>query len=66
MADISTAIRDTEAMFRAHSSAEDWANNIVNGSRSLKTDEQWTQYYAYLASPANYDPNRVYKPTKKN
>ena len=61
MADISVAIRDTEALFRAHTSAEDWSNNIVNGSRSLKTPEQWTHFYAYLASPTTYDSNRTYK-----
>ena len=65
MADISVAIRETEALFRAHTTAEDWSNNIIVGSRSVKTPEQWTHFYAYLASPTTYDSTRVYKPVSQ-
>ena len=61
MADISTAIRETHALFKRRNSAEDWAQNLIDGSRTVKTPEQWTKYYAFIANPQNYDPNHEYK-----
>ena len=62
MADIQTAIRETTDLFKKHTLAEDWSDNIMKGSRSLKTSQQWTNYYAWLASPSTYCPERIYKP----
>ena len=58
MADISTAIRETTALFKRRSTPEDWAQNIIDGSRSVKTPEDWTHYYAWLANPSNYNPQK--------
>ena len=64
-ADISTAIKETTELFRKRGSAEDWSNNIIEGSRSLKTDQEYTNYYAWLASPQTFDKNKDYKAQTK-
>ena len=64
-ADISTAIRETTELFRTRGTAEDWSNNIIEGSRSVKSDQEWTNYYAWLASPSTYDSKRDYKAQKQ-
>ena len=64
-ADISIAIKETTELFKTRGAAEDWSHNIITGSRSLKTDQEYTNYYAWLASPQTFDKNRNYKAQTK-
>ena len=66
MADISRAIRETNDLFKRRSDPTFWAANLIDGSKSLKTPEQWTHYYAFISNPNNYDPSKIYKPMDPN
>ena len=45
----------TEKLFKRNKSAESWGDNIVLGSKTIETDDQWKHYQAWLTNPLNYD-----------
>ena len=55
------AFERTLTLFKKHKNSESWSDNIIHGSVGLKTQEQWTQYQAWLANPKTYD---LSNPTK--
>ena len=61
---LQAAIRETRDLFKRRGTAGDWARNLIEGSRRLKTKKEWTKYYAYLANPEGFDPNREYAVVK--
>ena len=44
----------TKEMFQTKNRAEDWSDNIIEGSRFLKTKLQWKHFYSWLANPTGY------------
>ena len=66
MADISRAIRETNALFQRRRDPTFWAANLLEGSRSLKTALQWTHYYAWVSNPQNYNPDHKYIPMDRD
>ena len=49
------AIAETKNLFRRRNSPEDWARNLIEGSRGIKTSKGWGLYYAFLANPKGFD-----------
>ena len=52
-------IHKTTELFKRRATAEDWADNIIEGSNALKTPNQWKHFYAWLASPTLYNEEEV-------
>ena len=50
------AIAKTKALFKERNRAEDWSQNIVEGSEGLSSRDDWTRYYNFLADPEGFDP----------
>ena len=53
------AMAKTAELFGSRSRPEDWGRNIVEGSKGLKTERDWTLYYSYLFNPETFDPEAV-------
>ena len=53
------AMQKTAELFEARSRPEDWGRNIVEGSKDLKTQGDWTLYYSYLFNPDTFNPEAV-------
>ena len=53
------AMKKTAGLFEARNRPEDWGRNIVEGSRGLKTQRDWTLYYSYLFNPETFNPDAV-------
>jgi len=45
----------TKELFTSRKSSEDWADNLIEGSKELSTPTQWKHFYTWLASPNTYD-----------
>ena len=58
------AFEQTEDNFRTHTASEDWADNIIKGSRGIKTVLQWRHYYTWLANPRGYEESSVGEPER--
>ena len=54
--ELAKAMAKTAELFGSRSRPEDWGRNIVEGSKGLKTDRDWTLYYSYLFNPETFDP----------
>ena len=54
--ELAEAMEITAKLFDSRSRPEDWGMNIVEGSKNLKTDRDWTLYYSYLFNPETFDP----------
>ena len=50
------AIHKTQELFKTRSGTSDWQRNIVDGSSSLKTKIEWSNFYAWLANPSQFIP----------
>ena len=53
------AVEKTAKLFESRSRPEDWGRNIVEGSKDLETQKDWTLYYSYLFNPETFDPDAV-------
>ena len=40
---LQAAIRETRDLFKRRATAADWARNLIEGSRRLKTKKEWTK-----------------------
>ena len=49
----------TKELFMNKTQSEDWADNLINGSKGLTTPRQWKHYYVWLANPKQYDEERT-------
>ena len=49
----------TKELFKRKTQSEDWAENLITGSRGLTTARQWKHYYVWLANPKKYDEERT-------
>ena len=59
--ELKEAIDKLNSLFRERNSAESWADNIIAASKNLTKKKNWTKFYAYMASPTTFDPDREYK-----
>ena len=57
--ELANAMQKTAELFETRSRPEDWGRNIVEGSKGLKTDRDWTLYYSYLFNPETFDKDAV-------
>ena len=55
--DLQLAIKKLNRLFNDRSSAEWWAQNIIDGTAHLTDPKDWTQIYSYMANPKIFDPN---------
>jgi len=53
------AFERTKDLFKRRNTSEDWALNLVEGSKDLTTPLQWTHYYTFLANPNGYKEEEV-------
>ena len=51
----------TKGLFQRRTQSEDWAENIIDGSKELKTPREWKHFYAWLANPNKYDEEATEK-----
>jgi len=51
----------TRDLFRRRQRSEDWADNLIDGSRGLTTPAQWKHFYVWIANPQNYNEAEVDK-----
>ena len=54
-------LKKTKDLFQRKQRSEDWAENLIEGSRGLTTPAQWKHFYVWLANPNNYDEERTSK-----
>ena len=55
--ELARAILKTKALFKERDRAEDWSQNILEGSEGLSSRDDWTRYYTFLADPEGFDPD---------
>lgn len=55
--ELAEAIENTNLLFKTRTRANDWARNIEEGSKQLKTKQQWGRYYKWLSNPTHFDIN---------
>jgi len=48
-------LNKTKGLFERRKRSEDWATNLIEGSRGLTTPTQWKHYYVWLANPNQYN-----------
>ena len=51
----------TQGLFSTRKQSESWADNIIDGSKELKTPREWKHFYVWLANPRGYDEERTEK-----
>ena len=64
--ELTQAIERTKQLFKARDHSQDWGRNILEGSKGLTTQEDWTLYYSYLTNPQQFDPNAVLETVDPN
>ena len=52
-------VKKTTELFKRRNLAEEWANNLIEGSKGLTTGNQWKHFYAWLSNPDNYNEEEV-------
>ena len=57
--ELAEAMEKTAELFESRSRPEDWGMNIVEGSKGLKTERDWTLYYSYLFNPKTFNKDAV-------
>jgi len=55
--ELTKALEQTRELFRTRDRAEDWGRNILEGSKGLTTEGDWTKYYSYLTNPGAFNPD---------
>ena len=58
MSGIDAAIEKINKLLSERNSPEWWAQNVIDSSRLLETQRDWTLFYSYLVDPKNFDKNR--------
>ena len=53
------SIRKTKELFKRRNTAEDWARNLLEGSRRLKTKNDWDTYYAFITDPLGFEDGDI-------
>jgi len=48
-------LNKTKGLFEHRKRSEDWAENLIEGSRGLTTPAQWKHFYVWLANPTQYN-----------
>lgn len=56
---IEKSIRLLKEKFKKNSNSSSWADNIIQASKHLKTQEEWAHFYHYLADPYHYDFEKI-------
>ena len=52
-------LKNTKKLFQRRGRSEDWAENLIEGSRELTTPTQWKHFYVWLANPNKYDEDAI-------
>ena len=60
--DLKRAIELVNKLFDERDGAEWWSQNIIDASLHLTESSDWTKFYAYMANPAQFDPNAELEP----
>ena len=55
--DLKLAIELVTKLFDERDGADWWSTNIIEASRHLKEQNDWSLFYSYLANPECFDPN---------
>ena len=58
-ADFKESVRKTTELFKTRRTAEDWAQNLIDGTSDLKTGNSWKHFYAWVSNPKNYNEEEV-------
>ena len=45
----------TKKLFKRKRGSESWADNLIEGTKGLKTPLQWKHMYTWLANPRGYN-----------
>ena len=53
------SLRKTKELFKRRNTAEDWARNLLEGSRRLKTAHDWDQFYAFITDPLGFEDGEM-------
>ena len=53
------SIANTLNLFKQKKMAEQWSQNIIDGSKLLTTPLQWKHFYCWLANPHGYNEKEV-------
>ena len=61
MENVRKAIQETTRLFAVRPTGF-WSKNLIEGSTSLKTPNDWCHYYAWLGNPTTYDETKNYAP----
>ena len=64
--ELAKAIEQTQKLFKTRDRAEDWGRNILEGSKGITTERDWTLYYSYLTNPSEFNPEADLKPLDPN
>ena len=56
---IKKAIDLLKTLFKKHNDSRSWATNIINASKHLSGEVEWSHFYYYLADPQNYNIDTV-------
>ena len=57
--DLQFSIRKTKELFKRRNTAEDWARNLLEGSRRLNTEKDWDTYYAFITNPLGFEEGEI-------
>ena len=60
MKGIDAAIAKQQQLLSERNEPEWWSSNIGEASSLLKTTDDWTRFYAYLADGINFDRTKKY------
>jgi hypothetical protein len=53
------SVRKTKDLFARRPSAEDWARNLLEGSKRLNTKHDWDKFYTFITNPDAYEEGEI-------
>jgi hypothetical protein len=53
------SVRKTKDLFARRPSAEDWARNLLEGSKRLKSKHDWDKFYTFITNPEAYEEGEI-------
>jgi hypothetical protein len=53
------SVRKTKDLFARRPSAEDWARNLLEGSKRLKTKHDWDKFYTFITNPEAFEEGEI-------
>ena len=53
--ELAEAIEKTKDFFKRRTHDTDWSRNIEEGSKGLKTKQQWGRFYKWMSNPTHFD-----------